>query len=86
MLLVRSRVPAKHEVLPRAQLGGRVMSARASERTDEARLKERVVRLERCLADQKQKALEWERAATRYHAQLLQARVALIRAGKDVPS
>ncbi len=59
------------------------MTARPLYKTDEtARLKERVVRLERCLADQKQKALEWERAASRYHAQLLQARVDLIRQRK----
>ncbi len=62
------------------------VSARPLYKTDdEARLKERIVRLERCLADQKAKAQQWERAATKYHAQLLQARVDLIRAGKDAP-
>ncbi len=59
------------------------MSARPLYKADEtARLKERVVRLERCLADQKAKAQEWERAASRYHAQLLAARVELIRQRK----
>ncbi len=63
------------------------MSARPLYKTDDlARAKERIARLERCLADQKLKAQEWERAATRYHALLIQARVELIRERKATPT